>query len=198
MTMASSANAIVARLGVAVTIPVSVETGDAEIASRSRLARSNKGIQVTVLPPAGAGKGTCKAKLTATTNRDGKAALTVCATKSGLYRFEAEGAAAVDGVLIKVKGAAPMSPKAVTVRSLSVGTAKASWNAPTYDGGSTITSYVITATAKGKPTVIKTVAGTVKSISLTGLANATKYTVKIQAKSVKGLSDPYTVIVPVA
>jgi titin len=91
-----------------------------------------------------------------------------------------------------------MSPTAVTVRSLSVGTAKASWNPPAYGGGSTITNYVITATAKGKPTVTKTVAGTVKSVSLTGLANATKYTVKIQAKTVKGLSDPYTVIVPVA
>jgi hypothetical protein len=193
-----SADSLAAGLGAAVTIPVSVETGDAEIASRSRLARANQGIKVTVLPPAGAGKGTCKAKLTAATNLAGKASLTVCATKSGMYRFKTEGAAAVDGVLLKVKGAAPMSPTAVTVRSLSVGTAKASWNPPAYAGGSPIINYVITATAKGKSTVIKTVAGTVKSISLTGLANATKYTVKIQAKTVKGLSDPYTVIVPVA
>jgi hypothetical protein len=193
-----SADSLAAGLGAAVTIPVSVETGDAEIASRSRLARANQGIKVTVLPPAGAGTGTCKAKLTAETNKAGKAALTVCATKSGMYRFKTEGAAAVDGVLLKVKGAAPMSPTAVTVRSLSVGTARASWNPPAYGGGSTITNYVITASAKGKPTVIKTVAGTVKSVSLTGLANATKYTVKIQAKTVKGLSDPHTVIVPVA
>jgi hypothetical protein len=193
-----SADSLAAGLGAAVTIPVEVATGDAEIASRSRLARANQGIKVTVLPPAGAGKGTCKATLSAATNRAGKASLTVCATKSGVYRFKTEGAAAVDGVLIKVKGAAPMSPTAVTVRSLSVGTVKASWNPPAYGGGFTITNYVITATAKGKPTVTKTVAGTVKSVSLTGLANATKYTVKIQAKTVKGLSDPYTIVVPVA
>jgi YVTN family beta-propeller protein len=193
-----SADSLAAGLGAAVTIPVSVETGDAEIASRSRLARANQGIKVTVLPPAGAGKGTCKAKLTAATNKAGKASLTVCATKSGMYRFKTEGAAAVDGVLLKVKGAAPMSPTAVTIRSLSVGTAKASWNPPAYGGGFTITNYVITATAKGKPTVTKTVAGSVKSISLTGLANATRYTVKIQAKTAKGLSDPVTLSVPVA
>jgi len=193
-----SADSLAAGLGAAVTIPVSVATDNSEIATRSRLARANQGIKVTVIPPAGAGKGTCKAKLTATTNKSGKASLTVCATTSGMYRFQAEGAAAVDGVLLKVKGAAPMPPTAVTVRSLSVGTAKASWNPPAYDGGSKVTEYVITATAKGKPTVIKTVTGIVKSVSLTGLANATKYTVKIQAKTVKGLSDPYTVIVPVA
>lgn len=193
-----SADSLAAGLGAAVTIPVSVATDNSEIATRSRLARANQGIKVTVLPPAGAGKGTCKAKLTAATNRAGEASLTVCATKSGVYRFKTEGAAAVDGVLLKVKGAAPMSPTAVTVRSLSVGTVKASWNPPTYGGGSIITNYVITATAKGKPTVTKTVAGTVKSISLTGLANATKYTVKIQAKTVKGLSDPVTLLVPVA
>jgi hypothetical protein len=180
--------------GSAVTIPVTVETSSGV----DGMARSGAGVRVTVVPPRGAARGTCSDRLTATTNSQGVARVTVCATKSGVYRFRTQGAAATDGVLIRVRGAAPMAPTSVTVRSLSVGTARATWAAPVYDGGSPVTGYVITATAPGKATVTRTVPATTRNITLRRLANATTYTVRIQARTARGLSDPTTTTTPIA
>lgn len=189
-----AAESLTARSGAAVTIPVTVETSSGS----SGVARSGAGVKVTVVPPPGAARGTCRDQLTATTNSRGVARVTVCATKSGMYRFKTEGAAAVDGVLIRVRGAAPMAPTSVTVRSLSVGTARATWAAPVFDGGFPVTEYVITATAKGKPTVTETVPATTRNFTLKRLANATTYTVRIQARTARGLSDPVTTTTPIA
>jgi len=192
------ADSVVAESGDSVTIPVTIATETARGTASDRSARAKAGVKVTILPPPGAPKGTCKSKLTARTNAQGRASLTVCATKSGVYRFKAQGAAAIDGLLLRVKGVAPLPPTAVAVSSLRVGTARVTWNAPRYNGGAKITGYVITATAPGKPTVTKSVSGSLRSLTLTGLANARTYTVRIQAKTARGLSDPVTTTVPVA
>jgi hypothetical protein len=57
---------------------------------------------------------------------------------------------------------------------------------------------VITATAKGKPTVTRTVPASTRNVTLPGLANATTYTVRIQARTTRGLSDPTTTTTPIA
>ena len=202
-------DALRADFGAAVQIPVRVQ-GVSQASTRAArdgllsrsIMASARGIMVTVIPPAGAPKGSCQRTLTAQTNAQGRATLQVCATKSGIYRFTAEGAAAVDEVLIRVRGTAPMGVESLDGKSLrptrSGGVAKVSWKAPQYDGGSAIQSFLITATARGKRTVTMTVAGNQTTATLTGLANATTYSISVVARSSKGSSDPQAVTVPVA
>ncbi len=198
-----------ADFGAAVQIPIRIQNttrAAARSAADGILARTAfspvRGIKVTVIPPAGAPKGSCRRTTTAQTDAQGRATLKVCATASGIYRFSAEGAAAVDEVLIKVSGTAPMAVESLTARSLrptrAGGLAKVTWATPQYDGGSTIQSYVVTATAKGKRTVTTSVPGSQRTVTLSGLANATAYTISVTARTTKGSSDPVTVTVPVA
>jgi hypothetical protein len=195
---------LTAASGALVPIEVSIETASGEsstaattLASWGRVSRS-AGVRVTVIPPAGAARGTCKPKLTAVTNSSGSAQLRVCATKSGEYRFKTTGAAAVGSVQLRVRGAAPLPPTAVTVRSPEVGQARITWNPPSYSGGLPVTGYTITASARGKRTVTRNVSGSVRTLTLSGLANATSYTVSITARTARGASDPVRTSVPVA
>lgn len=63
-----------------------------------------------------------------------------------------------------------------------------SWVAPASDGGSPITGYTITYTNTAGTAKTATALATATSASLTKLVNGTTYTVKIQAKTAKGLS----------
>jgi hypothetical protein len=72
------------------------------------------------------------------------------------------------------------------------------WKSPLFDGKSAIKTYTITAKATGKKTVTKTVKASLKTLTLTGLANATTYQISIIATNGKGKSEPVVVKVPVA
>jgi titin len=202
-------DALRADLGSSVQIPVRILTSAGApgrsaaegVMSRAVLA-SLKGVRITVIPPVGAPKGSCRRTLSATTDAQGRAVLQVCATTSGRYTFDAEGAAAVDSVLIRVPGTAPMPVRSLEAASLrptrAGGVVRVSWKAPEFDGGSTIQSYLVTATAKGKRTVTRTIAGNQVKATLEGLSNATTYTVTVAARTTKGTSTATSVTVPVA
>ena len=85
------------------------------------------------------------------------------------------------------------------------GQASVSWTAPISNGGSPLTSYVVTpyiGTLAQTP-LAKSVGPSVLSTSLTGLTNGTSYTVRVVAKNLVGsgpaaVSPPITVGAPVA
>jgi len=62
------------------------------------------------------------------------------------------------------------------------------WTAPASDGGSPITGYTITYTNTAGTVKTATALATATSYAVTKLVNGTTYTVKIQAKTAKGLS----------
>lgn len=65
--------------------------------------------------------------------------------------------------------------------------AAVSWLAPASDGGSTITSYTVTASPG---TLTATVAGSQTAATVSGLSNGTTYTFTVTATNVAGTSDP--------
>jgi len=171
------------------------------------------GVKVTLVPPKGAPLGKCASKsskqvLTVATNAKGQARLTLCPTQSGTYTLKTQGALAVGSVNVLVKGAAPLPVNSVTIKSPGVGRVHASWNKPIYDGGSPVTSYVVTISAAGKKTITKSLSATLvkgkvkKSpstiLDVSGLSNATTYTVSIKAVSALGSSTTYLTTIPVA
>jgi hypothetical protein len=91
-----------------------------------------------------------------------------------------------------------MPVTSVKVKSPSIGKANVTWNRPLFDGKSTIRTYTITAKAAGKKTITRTVKANVRNVTLSGLSNATNYTISIIATNGKGKSDPVVVKVPVA
>ncbi|MBU6347458.1 MAG: fibronectin type III domain-containing protein, partial [Actinomycetales bacterium] len=171
------------------------------------------GVAVTIVPPNGVKAGKCAngkpQKLSGVTGANGKAKLTICAYKSGVYTLKTAGAASVGSIRVFAKGAAPLAPTSVNVTSPVVGQLRVSWNKPLYDGGSPITQYTVAASAPGKPTVTKVIKATVSKKGvvtkapatlqvLTSLSNATVYTVTVTSTTKNGTSDAYSVKVPVA
>jgi len=180
-------------------VPIDVSINDATIGGAFFHKGSAKApVKITIIPPKGAPKATCKQTLTGKTNSKGKLTLKICATKSGIYQIKSAGAASVKAIRVQVKGAAPMPVTLATAKSPALGQVKVNWSAPLFDGKSPIKSYTITATAKGKKTITKTLAGNLKTATLTGLANATTYQISIIATNAKGSSDPVVIKVPVA
>jgi len=171
------------------------------------------GVAVTLVPPKGVKVAKCSngktQKLSGTTGSNGKAKLTICAYQSGIYTLKTAGAASVGTIRVLVKGAAPLAPTSVNVTSPTVGKLRASWSKPVYDGGSPVLSYTVTAKASGKPTVTKVINAVLSKTGkvtkapatlqvLTGLANATVYTVTITATTKNGTSSAYSMKVSVA
>lgn len=180
-------------------VPIDLSVIDAEIGGAFFRASSSKApVRVTIVPPKGAPKATCKQSLTGMTNSKGKVTLRLCATKSGIYTIKSAGAASVKTIRVQVKNSAPMPVTSVTAKSQVRGQAKVSWGVPLFDGKSAIKTYTITARAAGKKTITKTVPAKSRSITISGLANATTYQITIVATNSKGTSDPITVKVPVA
>lgn len=193
-----------------------VEAGSSNLLGRHYVTSSKPvkaGVAVTLVPPKGVKITKCangkSQKLSGFTGANGKAKLTICAYESGVYTLKTSGAASVGSIRVLVKGAAPLAPTSVNVTSPVVGQLRASWNKPLYDGGSPITQYTVTAKAAGKPTVTKVIKATVSKTGavtkapatlqvLTGLSNATVYTVTVTATTKNGTSDAYTAKVPVA
>jgi probable HAF family extracellular repeat protein len=91
--------------------------------------------------------------------------------------------------------APPGAPGSVTAAA-GDGQVSVSWAAPTADGGSPITSYIVTAAPGGQT---KSVAGNVTTGSVTGLTNGTPYTFTVTATNDMGTgirSDPSRPVTP--
>lgn len=179
--------------------PIELSINDAHIGGAFFRASVPKDpVKITIIPPKGAPKSTCKQVLSGSTNSKGKLTLRVCATKSGIYTIKTKGAVAVKTIRIQVKNSAPMPVSSVTAKSPTRGQVKVTWSSPVFDGKLPIKSYTITATAKGKKTITKTVAANQKTATLTGLSNATTYQISVVATNNRGSSDPSIVKVPTA
>lgn len=187
-----SADTVTTKEGTAVQIPVSVGFSE-ESNIRANFKQSNlvsaKGALVKIVLPQGASKGNCGAKLSGTTNSSGQVTLKVCATKSGKYRILAKGILHDTGVVIHVKGAASLPVTSVSVSSPVVGSLKASWNAPLYTGGAPVTGYQVVVTDRNGRSIKRDLSAGTKSLKITSLSHATKYTVKITAQTRYGTSD---------
>lgn len=180
-------------------VSVDISINDAQPGTAFFRAAARKApVKVTIVPPKGAPAGKCKQSLTGNTNSRGKLTLKVCATKSGVYTIKSAGAASVKTVRVQVRNSAPMPVTSAVAKSLSIGQAKVTWGIPVFDGRSKITTYTVTAKASGKKTVTRTVKANTRTVTLTGLSNATKYQISIVANNSKGKSNPITVNVPVA
>ena len=184
-------------------VPVVINLNDAgSTPAMFRPASVGSGESVKLIPPAGAKTGACgkkgaTAKLSGVANAQGVVNLKVCATVSGSYKIQSTGAAATGSVQVLVSGAPSLPVNSVVVGSKSIGSVSASWNAPTFTGGAPILDYKVVITNNGK-TFTKTVKPSARAITLTGLANASDCTVKIQARNKYGYSDVYTDTVPIA
>ncbi len=180
-------------------IPIDVSINDAEIGGAIFGRASVKpAVKITIVPPKGAPKAKCKAKLTGNTNSKGKLKLQICATKSGIYTIKSAGAAATKSIRVQVKNSASMPVTSVSAKSPAIGKANITWGVPLFDGKSAIKTYTVVAKATGKKTITKTVKANIRNVTLTGLVNATNYTISIIATNAKGSSDPVVVKVPVA
>jgi len=186
-------------------VPIEVSINDSEPgvaffanSAGLRAAAAQQGIRVTLIPAKGSTNSRCKAKLSGTTDASGRVQFKVCPNNSGFYRVKAAGAASVAAVRVQVKGAAPMPVRSIAAKSPAVGKALVSWEAPLFDGKSTIKSYKVVATAKGKKTITKVVSGSSRSATLTGLTNGVTYQITVSAVNAKGTSPAVTTKVPVA
>ena len=85
---------------------------------------------------------------------------------------------------------APAAPVAPSATSGGVSSSTASWSAPTWNGGATVTSYTATATASGQTTRSCTTSGT--SCSISGLTDNITYTVSVTAANSAGTGPAAT------
>ena len=117
-----------------------------------------KGVKVSLKPPANAPQTACsKAKtLSATTGSNGKANLKFCSSGSGVYTIQTSGAISAGSVFVRVKGAPATQPKSLAVLAEN-NKATVAWAKPDYTGGTSVTSYTVTATSAGQKTIVKTV-----------------------------------------
>jgi hypothetical protein len=116
------------------------------------------------------------------------------------FTVTAQNAAGSSGGAATVSAVTPLSaPSAPTAVSATPGdtTATVTWTAPSSNGGTTITGYTVTA-SPGDRTA--TVAGSLRTATVTGLTNGTAYTFTVRATNSVGssaASSPSTGITPV-
>lgn len=186
--------------GSTVEVPVTVHEGPGSPGSSRSSARSAApaGVRVEIKPPRGAAQRGCDAKLTGTADGRGRVTLRVCATKSGLYRVRGHGAAATSGVVLNVRGSAPLAPVGATGSSPALGKARVAWNPPTFSGGARVEFYTVKLTGGGRSFKRKVAASRPRVAVWSGLEHATTYRATVTASSRHGAGRAAVVTVPVA
>jgi hypothetical protein len=160
------------------------------------------GLQVKLIAPAGAKTTNCgvsgnKAVLQGQTDSNGTVKLKICATQSGKYTFEADGALAMGSITLHVANAKPMAARALKLTSSAPGALAASWAAPEYLGGAKLNYYQVTLKPKaGGKSIVKKV--TSRSLKFSGLAHATDYSVSVVAVTKYGSSPAIVAVGGVA
>ena len=182
--------------GVSVTLTATSAVGAAKYGLRAHKAAPLAGVQIHAILAAGMKVGGCHAKLMGTTSGAGTVTLRLCATASGLVTFKAVGAYVRGGVKLFVKYGPPLAVRQLSSASPSLGTIQSSWVKPIYLGGASKLTYKIVIHASGQSTITKSTSTT--SISVSGLAHATRYTVTVYAVTKYGESLADTVSVGVA
>lgn len=155
------------------------------------------GFKVTVTPPAGwTSKGcTKKPVLSGTTDAAGRVRLSVCGSRSGYFKVNSPGAVNTGSVLLRVKGAPPLAPAKIAAASRAAGQVTVGWTKPAYNGGSTITSYKVTASSPGQKTrtvVLKAASLSALHYTFSGLARAEAWTTTVSATTAKGTGSART------
>jgi hypothetical protein len=131
----------------------------------------------------------------------------VASTPSGGFVFSEEGNAAVrfvdSGLATTVPPPAPTVPGAPTIGAATFGNASATvrWTAPSTDGGSAITGYLVRVldSTGAQVDALRPADATATSLVVTGLTNGTSYHVQVAATNTVGTgpnSAASTVVVP--
>jgi hypothetical protein len=188
------------------TLAFTVNDAQGALADRVGRRAATGGVQISVTPPAGWTARRCaqRSVMSGTTDRHGRLALHVCASTSGVYRFVTHGAVTTKSVLLRVRGAAPMSPTSLSARSPRPGVVTASWGRPVYTGGAAISAFRVTASAPHQRSRTATVtargAWTAQAMThrFVGLSSARTWTVSVKAITRHGASRPTRVAVRVA
>ena len=153
------------------------------------------GKRVTALPPVGY-KACAGQVLQGVSNAQGKVTFKICSTQQGQVRFKTPGVLIPGAVSLYVRGAPSTPVLQLKATSPSRGAANLTWAAPTYTGGQPVTSYQVTLSAPGK----KSVTASVKtlSVALSGLSNATWYSVTVVPITRRGAGRAAGAVISVA
>jgi hypothetical protein len=91
------------------------------------------------------------------------------------------------------KDSSPTAPAHLAAKA-GVKSVKVSWRGPSNNGGSRVTGYVITATAKGHKTITIRVSSRVTEVTIKKLAAGVSWTITVRAKNKFGLGLPATAL----
>ena len=153
------------------------------------------GKRVTAIPPSGY-KACAGQVLAGTSDAKGRVVFKICSTATGQIRFKTPGIVIPGAVTMLINRTVSLPVRSLSLRSLSRGSLAASWLAPTFTGGSPITSYQVTLTAPGKPTLILSTTKT--QVVATGLRSATTYAITVRPISKLGAGQLLRTSAPVA
>jgi len=196
-TIASNVTSIIASSGSMVSVDLDLLTQSELPQFRSFSPRVVKaGVTISAVLPKGYKMGSCGAKYSALTDSAGHAKVYICATASSAISFKAKGVYSSKPIHIYVLGGRPEKVQHLSASSPKLQTVNISWMKPTFDGGSAITGYLITATAPGHKTV--SVLTPTTTASLNGLSSATAYKISVIAKNRNGVSLPSEILVGVS
>jgi len=183
--------------GVATPITITLNAGLAPRAMGivSHAAGLLSGRRVTALTPIGY-KACAGQSLTGVTNAKGQVTFKVCSTASGQVRFKTPGVIIPGAVSLYINKSASLPVRTLQAKSHARGSLTATWVAPVFTGGASVTSYQITLSAPGKKSVVLSTTKT--QATATGLSNATSYTIAVVPITKLGIGATNRVVVPVA
>jgi len=111
------------------------------------------------------------------------------ATVTALAGIAASAPSTFSNLVVPLAAQAPKTPLITDVTGRA-GSLLVTWLAPNDNGGKAIGSYTLTATPPTGPAVISTPDGSAQSATISGLTNATTYTLSLTATSLAGTSEP--------
>ena len=150
---------------------------------------------MTAIPPSGY-KACAGQVLAGTSDAKGRVTFKVCSTTTGQIRFKTPGIVIPGAITMLINRTVSLPVRSLSLKSTSRGSLTASWIAPSFTGGSPITSYQVTLTAVGKPTLVMSTTKT--QVTATGLKSAVTYAVTVRPITKLGTGQSLRATVPVA